>query len=75
MSRGQVVEKAFVVRSALGFGGTLTKGRHIDLHAGLDGLTVVGHGPFPYQVDGDYLGEATELVFRHEHAALRLLVP
>ena len=64
-----------VIRSALGFGGSLTSARHVDLHSGLDGLTVTGHGPFPYQVDGDYLGEATELVFKHEPGAIRLLVP
>ena len=64
-----------VIASTLGLGGSPARGRHVDLHTGLDGLTVVGHGPFPYQVDGDYLGEATELVVRHEPNALRLLVP
>lgn len=50
-------------------------GRNIDVREGLDGLRITGHGPFPYQVDGDYLGEATELVFGHEPDAIRLLVP
>lgn len=30
---------------------------------------------FPYQVDGDHLGEIAELRFRHEPAALDLVVP
>jgi diacylglycerol kinase family enzyme len=64
-----------VAASALGGRGSLARRRHVDLRTGLDGLTVAGHGPFPYQVDGDYLGEATELVFRHEPGALRLLLP
>ena len=64
-----------VIRSALGFGGSLTSARNVDLHTDLHGLRITGHGPFPYQVDGDYLGEASELIFRHEPAAIRLLVP
>ena len=31
-----------------------------------------GHGPFPYQVDGDYLGETEHLEFRHEPDALEV---
>jgi diacylglycerol kinase family enzyme len=49
--------------------------RKVDLHTQLDGLRITGFGPVPYQVDGDYLGEATELTFRHEPEALRLLMP
>jgi len=36
---------------------------------------VLGHGPFPYQVDGDYLGEAERLTFRHEPDSLTVVVP
>jgi diacylglycerol kinase family enzyme len=65
-----------VAARALGLGGApVAAGAKVDLRAGLDGLRVVGHGPFPYQVDGDYLGEATELTFAHHRDALRLLVP
>ena len=46
-----------------------------DLRTQLDGLRITGFGPVPYQVDGDYLGEATELVFKHEPDAIRLVVP
>lgn len=38
-------------------------------------MRVRGHGPFPYQVDGDYLGEVEELVFRHHPDVLELVVP
>ncbi|MBI2709379.1 MAG: diacylglycerol kinase family lipid kinase [Actinobacteria bacterium] len=40
----------------------------------LDGLTVTGHGPFPYQVDGDHLGDIERLDIRHEPNVLRLVV-
>jgi diacylglycerol kinase family enzyme len=41
----------------------------------LPGLRVVGHGPVPYQVDGDYLGEAESLTFGHEPGVLRVVLP
>jgi len=63
-----------VVGNALS-GRPLASGRKVDLHTQLDGLRITGFGPVPYQVDGDYLGEATELVFKHEPEAIRLLVP
>lgn len=49
--------------------------RNVDVRTGLDGLRISSDRPFPYQVDGDHLGDATDLVFRHEPDALRLLVP
>lgn len=47
----------------------------LDYRTDLDGYTVVGHGPFPYQVDGDHLGDTEKLVFRHAPAILDLVVP
>ena len=38
-------------------------------------LTVEGHGPFPYQVDGDFLGEIEHLEFRHVPDVLDLVFP
>lgn len=38
-------------------------------------VSVNGFGSFPYQVDGDYLGEVSHLNLRHEPACLNLLVP
>jgi len=41
----------------------------------LTSLRVEGYGPFPYQVDGDYLGEVDRLDLRHEPDVLRLVIP
>ena len=63
------------VASALGFGRDIRRLPHLDVRTDLDRLTVDGHGPFPYQVDGDYLGETERLVFEHRPEALRLVLP
>ena len=49
--------------------------RQVDYAPDVHEATVRGHGPFPYQVDGDFLGEATTLRFRYEPAVLDLVVP
>jgi len=61
--------------SALGFGKDIRRQRHLDVRSDLSSLIVEGHGPFPYQVDGDYLGETEHLTFKHEPEALRLVLP
>ena len=38
-------------------------------------MTVRGHGPFPYQVDGDYLGEVETLRLNHIADALTIVSP
>lgn len=63
------------VASAALRGDGVESGRGVDVRTGIDGLRVLGHDPFPYQVDGDYLGEANDLTFRHEPEAIRLVVP
>jgi len=50
-------------------------GRRIDVHTDLAGLHVAGQRPFPYQVDGDFLGDTRRLSFRHEPEALNLVAP
>jgi diacylglycerol kinase family enzyme len=64
-----------VVGSALGTGRRARAHRSTVYRTGCTSVRVVGHGPFPYQVDGDYLGETTELHFRHEPEVLRLVRP
>jgi diacylglycerol kinase family enzyme len=64
-----------LVASALGSGSWLRRHRKIDYRTDLTALTVRGHGPFPYQVDGDYLGETEQLELRHEPAALTIVHP
>jgi diacylglycerol kinase family enzyme len=61
--------------SALGSGLRIRRNRAIDHRDNLTALTVEGYGPFPYQVDGDYLGEVSSLEFRHEPGALALVIP
>jgi diacylglycerol kinase family enzyme len=61
--------------SALGFGRDLRRHKHLDVRVDVTKLIVDGHGPFPYQVDGDYLGETEHLVFKHEPEILRLVMP
>ena len=50
-----------LVGSALAGGKLVRKHRKVDYRPDLMSFTVAGHGPFPYQVDGDYLGEVDEL--------------
>ncbi len=63
-------------------GSAMVKGKRIasneavvqrsDLHA----LTLVAnHGPFPWQVDGDYLGEVERIEVRYVPDSLQLVVP
>src|SRR5688500_1609332 len=55
-----------VAASALGAGRPLQRHRKVAYQPDVTSAVVSGHGPFPYQVDGDYLGEVDRLVFRHE---------
>lgn len=69
------VQLLALVASALGTGSWLRRHRKIDYRTDLSSLTVRGHGPFPYQVDGDYLGETEHLELRHEPDALTIVQP
>jgi diacylglycerol kinase family enzyme len=64
-----------LVASVLRRGSHFRRHRSVDYRTDLTEATVVGHGPLPYQVDGDYLGEAHRLEFRHEPDALTVIVP
>ncbi len=55
--------------------GSLWSARGVDYRTDLAEFWIEGHRPFPYQVDGDYLGEVSRLHFRHEPGVLRLVVP
>jgi len=54
---------------------SLRKRRRLDYRTGLPGFTLTGHGPVPYQVDGDFLGETDRLVFKHEPDCLTIFKP
>ena len=63
-----------------GLGGALRGGgvrptRQLDAHTDLTGLAIHSDRPFPYQVDGDYLGETMQLDFTHVPDAVRLVDP
>jgi diacylglycerol kinase family enzyme len=64
-----------IIASALGSGSRLRHHRLVDYRTDLDSVVVTGHGPFPYQVDGDYLGEIDRLELRHAPDAITLVVP
>jgi diacylglycerol kinase family enzyme len=64
-----------LVGSVLRRGSWFRRHRTVDYRTDLDEATVVGLGPLPYQVDGDYLGDAERLAFRHEVDALTIVVP
>ena len=66
---------AGVIASVLGTGRWARRSPGTDYRTDLSGLRVTGHGPFPYQVDGDFLGEVADLEFRHEPDVLRLVRP
>jgi diacylglycerol kinase family enzyme len=64
-----------VITSALGSGRLLRRSRWVDHRTDLRALDVRAYGPVPYQVDGDHLGDAELLEFRHEPDVLDLVLP
>ncbi|HEX7094374.1 MAG TPA: diacylglycerol kinase family protein [Acidimicrobiales bacterium] len=63
-----------LVGDALRRGGLRAR-KGVDVHEDVAELTVTSQRPFPYQVDGDYLGEVTQLRFRYEPDVINLVVP
>ncbi|HEY8215622.1 MAG TPA: diacylglycerol kinase family protein [Acidimicrobiia bacterium] len=62
--------------SAMVRGKRLAKNDAVVQRADLDSMTFVArHGPFPWQVDGDYLGEVERLEVRYVPDALNVVVP
>lgn len=65
-----------LLTSAIGSGNRLRTNRRVDHRPDLLSFTVTGlEGPFPYQVDGDFLGLSEELTFSYEHHALAIVAP
>ena len=54
------VKTLALVGSGIGSGRHLRSSRHACVAHDLDHIEITGHGPFPYQVDGDFLGQADE---------------
>ena len=63
------------VGSALGKGKVLRHHPKLVHRTGIDERPVLGRGPFPYQVDGDHLGDVERLDFIYEDDALTIVVP
>jgi diacylglycerol kinase family enzyme len=61
--------------SALRDGRLYTRHPKIAYRTGLHSLTATGHGPFPWQVDGDYMGETELLSISWEPDSLTIVVP
>ena len=66
-----------ILRSLAGAlrGGGVERTDYLDEQIDLDELIIEGTVPFPYQVDGDYLGEADRLQFQHVPNAVHLVFP
>jgi YegS/Rv2252/BmrU family lipid kinase len=56
-------------------GGGVQPSAHLDVRTDLTHLTIRHDEPFPYQLDGDYLGETHELQFVHVPDAVRIVRP
>ena len=65
-----------IIGSALHVGIPLQRQTKVGYEADIDGAVAFSDGAgFPYQVDGDHLGDTTRLVFRHEPDVLSLVMP
>lgn len=56
-------------------GGGVKPSKTLDEQIDLEHLVVEHETPFPYQLDGDYLGESNRLEFTHVPDAVRLVFP
>ncbi|MGA7759576.1 MAG: diacylglycerol kinase family protein [Ilumatobacteraceae bacterium] len=56
-------------------GGGVEASKHLDYRIDVARLVIEHETPFPYQVDGDALGNTTRLEFEHVPDAVRLVTP
>jgi diacylglycerol kinase family enzyme len=64
----------YLVEALLGGDRLVRDPRIVERHD-LDRLTISGHGPVPFQVDGDYLGETDRLDVAWVPDILTLVLP
>jgi len=64
----------YLAKALLG-GERLARDRHLTYHRAQHRIVVTGHGPFPFQVDGDHLGDTEQLTLTWHPEILRLVVP
>ncbi|MEY2400249.1 MAG: hypothetical protein QOJ08_360, partial [Ilumatobacteraceae bacterium] len=56
-------------------GGGMKSSDTVDVQTDLSCLSITSARPFPFQLDGDYLGETLELRFEHRPNAVKLVYP
>ena len=56
-------------------GGGMESSDTVDVQTDLSCLSITSARPFPFQLDGDYLGETLELKFEHRPNAVKLVYP
>ena len=61
--------------AALGSGERLPAKPELDHRSEVASVRVVGHRPFPYQLDGDYLGDVETLELGHRPSCLDVICP
>jgi diacylglycerol kinase family enzyme len=72
MSFGTIIGAA---ASAMGSGRHRRHSRRIDRRVDVDSITLVGHRKFPYQLDGEYMGEVDRLELRYVPDCVDLILP
>ncbi len=70
-----LMETFRAVGAAMKGGQRLRNRPNVEIRTDLHHFIVRGHRPFPWQVDGDHLGDADVLEFRWEPQVLDLVVP
>ncbi len=64
-----------VAGAAVAGGGRVGRIGTVDERREVSHIEVTGYGPFPYQVDGDHLGDVERLTIRHDAAVLDMVLP
>lgn len=73
----QTMSALAIISSLMGAlrGNGVTPNEHVAVFDHVHEVVIEHPQPFPYQVDGDYLGESTRLHFEHVANATRLVIP
>ncbi len=64
-----------VAGAAVTGGGRVGRVGSVDERREVSAVEITGYGPFPYQVDGDHLGDVESLTIRHQAAVLDMVLP
>lgn len=73
--RSMALKTMLTLLSDLFKGKPLENDDRIHISTDLDAISVTGHMPFPYQLDGDHLGSVKELNFKWQPEIMRLVAP